>query len=1402
MNVIKEILNCINRNDFQKALKIISDNELQLANNSDFINAKAFLYIRNNEIDNAISILKNAIEKYPENADFYLNMGCAYEQKGLLDQADFYYEKAVEYMNYKVSVIVPVYNVEKYLRRCVDSIISQTYRNLEIILIDDGSTDSSGEICDEYSKYDDRIIVIHQPNQGLSAARNKGLSVMTGDFTSFVDSDDWIDTETIKKMLTKLIAYDLDIIECDINWICGNAKFSSSTNKFIIKTQHQALVDLIRVGRHVVWNKIYKSSLLKDEFFPVGKTYEDVFYTYRIFLKAKRIGKIDTPFYNYFQNENGITNRKFGYQKLDLLDGYLEQILHLRKVDKTLSKMSMRFFLRHVFHYLIQTQSMDNSIEKEKCISKILRLAYQIGVDLEYEKSDVIQQSIIIIQSVIANHLLEERPGSILIISLHAEKYGKLFRSIFNALEIQLILGKVKIASELTYETGDTIFDLSYDVDSLFKPELLARYDCVIVTDLFDNLDINNSKIILNNLLRVTDKSLVCAVPVLNTQNAGDGSFQVIRNFHPVALSEFDFSYYPLLVNNMNMQFYAFYPSQKRYHEPFRLSMNIDSLKTKKLKIAYLLPHKNLTGGMKCLLEQIRRLHKRGHTVYAVYINNPNEEENRSAIPNWSDLDPDKDISGQIVLQNGESVQSALRDFDVIMVGFVTQLNNFVDYKEVPVVYWEQGYEGLFGDYGKLLASESEILEQYRKLYSLPINYLAVSKQVSKILKAKYNIDAGILHNGIDIDFYRPKPDKKFSNTILLVGNPALPFKSFSFALAVLKKVWSLGYRFQVNWACQIQPVLQDIPFPVNFYIMCSQKELAELYRNADIFLFTSLYEAFAMPPLEAMASGLPVVAADCGGINEYAKPGENILIFDQGDIDSAVGAITFLLDNKEVKNILSKNGRETAEEFSIQHTVIDIENYFYRAIVTHKVKQIKSMPFPTGSIKDHNFGSEEIKRLWDCFMELQRIKFLDYEFYQSAKKILSQELEYYDAFYYFVRNDAMNNFKENLELLKEKTRCKERKLVQYIPKIIHYVWVGGKEKPNKVLKCIESWKKFLPDYEIIEWNESNIDFSVNRYLSQAYQAKKWAFVSDYVRLHVLYKYGGIYLDTDVEIRKPLDKFLICGAFAGYESPRNISTAVMGACKGHTWIEYLLSYYSDRDFIRKNGTFDLTTNVFTITRMTLEKYEFRPNTQYQLLEDNLYLFPVDWFCAKDYDSGAFNITKNTHAIHHFSGSWLTCHQKAYNQIKYIYIKVKEDLHHAKCNYTEEQLLYDTFLTYIHNNIEEKEYDVALILCDYVIANKIIDTSEIMKKRAFLLFATSKHDEAKQYIKFLKENNSMDELTSSIEKYYTDKETLAYLINDRKYEEAKKLLVNLKKFAPEDLDLIKLEQDIELNHGMG
>lgn len=207
------------------------------------------------------------------------------------------------------------------------------------------------------------------------------------------------------------------------------------------------------------------------------------------------------------------------------------------------------------------------------------------------------------------------------------------------------------------------------------------------------------------------------------------------------------------------------------------------------------------------------------------------------------------------------------------------------------------------------------------------------------------------------------------------------------------------------------------------------------------------------------------------------------------------------------------------------------------------------------------------------------------------------------------------------------------------IPKVIHYCWFGGNEKPENVNTYINTWKKFCPDYEIIEWNENNFDINSNLYVKQAYEQKKYAFVTDYVRLYVLYNYGGIYMDTDVEVLKSLDSFLEHSAFSGFENNNQVPTGIMGAEKFNPWIKDLLDEYKDLTFIKPDGSLDLTTNVVRITNLTKSKYNLNVASSYQNLNNVVVFYPFDYFCPKDWETGKINCTSNTHTIHHFAGSW-------------------------------------------------------------------------------------------------------------------------------------------------------------------
>lgn len=231
------------------------------------------------------------------------------------------------------------------------------------------------------------------------------------------------------------------------------------------------------------------------------------------------------------------------------------------------------------------------------------------------------------------------------------------------------------------------------------------------------------------------------------------------------------------------------------------------------------------------------------------------------------------------------------------------------------------------------------------------------------------------------------------------------------------------------------------------------------------------------------------------------------------------------------------------------------------------------------------------------------------------------------------------------------------------IPKIIHYCWFGGNSKPSLATKCMKSWQKYCPDYEIIEWNEKSFDLSAAPlYVRQAYDNKKWAFVTDYVRLWAMYNYGGIYMDTDVEVLRSLDDLLKKQAFSGFEAVDRIPTGIMASEKDFPLFREFIRDYESALFEKEDGSFDLTTNVARITNIC-KKYGFIPNGKYQEVE-GFALYPQDFFCPKYGYGGKIKTTKNTYTIHHFMGSWASKQDKKKwkeNNSGSIFVKIKWDL---------------------------------------------------------------------------------------------------------------------------------------------
>jgi len=394
-----------------------------------------------------------------------------------------------------------------------------------------------------------------------------------------------------------------------------------------------------------------------------------------------------------------------------------------------------------------------------------------------------------------------------------------------------------------------------------------------------------------------------------------------------------DFSYMLLETSGGTLQAYSFFPKRNYPLLPCDIFPEISDVPSsvRKLRVAFIVPHHQLTGCLKAMLQQMKEMKKNGHIVTAVYRSNDAD----SAIPPWSHL-TDDDVSGQIIIPSDDKYLEHINNVDIIMLSWMSQVPEFC-HSVIPVVLWEQGSEMLYGEYTRVMGMQnSQSLERMHmhNVFRTPVHLFAVSPQVQAVLKGVYNRESQFFPYNLDTDFYYPLKEKNNDiPIILLVGKPTLSFKGFDVAVNVLQRVRNAGYSFKVAWATPSEFTSSGVSLEFELFIKPSQEKLAELYRNADIYLSTSLYESLPLPPLEAMASGTAVIATDNGGINTYAKPGVNCLLCEQGDLDSVAVAIQYLLTNPEARILLAEEGRKTAIEYSYDKIVPKLEQCFHKIL-------------------------------------------------------------------------------------------------------------------------------------------------------------------------------------------------------------------------------------------------------------------------------------------------------------------------------------------------------------------------------------------------------------------------------------------------------------------------------------
>ena len=494
--------------------------------------------------------------------------------------------------------------------------------------------------------------------------------------------------------------------------------------------------------------------------------------------------------------------------------------------------------------------------------------------------------------------------------------------------------------SEGLYTQLSSITDISMTYYN--GEDINEKWDIILISDHYVVRDPNLCTTI-EELLNYINHSLLVVSPTYFNASGQACSIDGRRPLHPVRFASFDFCYvdYDEGGEFIEYSIYHFFKKctpAEEINQFFHLApQETVSDSSPKLNILFALPHLKLTGGIKCLLTHARYLHKRGHNVYLM------RSRSESAIPEWSDIVEGVDITGQISALDDAAVVYNIYDkkIDIIVLGYYTQIQQFIGL-DLPLIFWEQGTEYLYGDYKRLMSYNDASYEAIKKLYALPCMLATVSPFLASLVYARFGRTSPQLYTGIDTSMYYPLSDKPALAAvprILLVGNPFFSFKGFSLALTVLSSLYARGYRFTVTWACQSKPNI-TVPFPIEYKVCVPQDELASLYRTHDIYLNTSLYEAFSMPPLEAMASGIPVIATDCGGIHTYAKPGENLLLVEQGNYQELMAAILYLLENPVACKLLGENGRKTALEFSVEKTNAQMEQLLYQTIECYKNNQ------------------------------------------------------------------------------------------------------------------------------------------------------------------------------------------------------------------------------------------------------------------------------------------------------------------------------------------------------------------------------------------------------------------------------------------------------------------------------
>lgn len=306
-----------------------------------------------------------------------------------------------------ISVVIPVYNVEAYLDRCIKSVLNQTYDNLQIILVDDGSKDESGKICENYMKIDSRILVIHQENQGLSGARNTGIKSAKGDYITFIDSDDYIENDYIEYLFDLATKYNAEISICTHRAIYETGlELSRESDKEFVMNKEEALKNMLYYQDFDVsaWAKLYEKDLFKNVCFPIRRYYEDAATTYKLIDLSNKIAFGGQSKYNYMIRNNSIVNNNNYKSKLDLIKSTEEMCGYINENYPNLKQASKR---RLVYANLSTLRQIIDYDDNQSDVKKIINTVRNTGVSLLFYNDVHIRDKFGIISCLFGNEMFK-----------------------------------------------------------------------------------------------------------------------------------------------------------------------------------------------------------------------------------------------------------------------------------------------------------------------------------------------------------------------------------------------------------------------------------------------------------------------------------------------------------------------------------------------------------------------------------------------------------------------------------------------------------------------------------------------------------------------------------------------------------------------------------------------------------------------------------------------------------------------------------------------------------------------------------------------------------------------------------------------------------------------------------